>query len=360
MKKGRILKEHLDRLERHELERQAAYVDVLLGQMKESMARGMRNLRESYEAAYREDEEVVYAKATPAAAAAPSIYDVIVPSDEVIMWNRKAADKGKEEDEDEQSSASASSSSSDDDDDDFIEDDMNSNEMVAVAAATPKVYPKEEVAKWTIKAPLHAKRRHKVPLRYEPEVPDRAAAKRERAEEEAAETLTKSNARVSTRDKREFAALRARMGLAHWTTTTETRWGRTRYGNTLEQIRSALGREGPSQSAAQDLFDRIARDTLAGAPPNFAPRLSGTSISCSLCNMAKNCMTRMECTAVDNDHDAQLFFVLGSTCASLAQALVYFWTTLADASSTVDQVDAAFMRVCEAHANKSGTKRPRR
>ncbi len=291
----------------------------------------VQRIKEVYEAMYQDEEDMVLVPATQ-----------------------------PPKDKEEASSSESSISSVEDEDIDSDEDDDDLDDFIDDAEPVSKkikTYSKREAATW-VKPPAAPKRIRRAPLRFEPDVPDKATAKREREAEQGAETLTSANARATKDDKRELKLVHKfldKYTRGEWTKLNrDSTWFRARYGSVLDAIRSALGRENAGQTGVQEIFDKICNDTFfdRDTEPNFKPRTNVERVKCCLCNEKKSCHEWMI------DIERAEVQPIGSICANLARALVGFFATLRDGGS-VDDLDNAFLRVTEAHEAKSSSKRRR-
>lgn len=300
----------------------------------------VQRIREAYEDAYQVNDDEINEE-EPMAILAPA---TLPPKDKEEEFSSESAVSSLEDDEE------------DDDLDEFVDDDMNDD-----AEAAPKklkTYSKREAASW-IKPPAAPKRVRRTPKRFEPDVPDKATAKRDREAEQGAETLTGANARVTKEDEAELDKVYKLLEKYHkygeWPAIKRvSKWFRIRYGDAIDMIRSALGRENAGQVSAQEIFDKICHDSLLDPEhePIFKPRISDEPTKCCLCNERKSCHEWMVDTV-----NAETF-PIGSTCAKLATAMTSFFAILRDGCS-VDDLDDAFLRVMEAHEAKSIRKRRR-
>lgn len=301
----------------------------------------VQRIKEAYEAVYQDDN---------------------IDEDEPMVILAPATPPPKDKEEESSSESAVSSLDDDEDDeddndlDDFVDDDMNDD-----AEAPPKkikTYSKREAASW-IKPPAAPKRVRRTPTRFEPDVPDKATAKREREAEQGAETLTSANAKATPKDKAELRKIyKAHQKYNSWQSIDgSSNWFRARYGSAIGMIRSALGRENAGQAKAQEIFDNICHYSLSDREhePAFKPLACGNQLKtfCCLCNEQKYCHEWLV------DVVKAETFPIGSTCAQLAMAIMSFFALLRDGGS-VDELDAAFLRVMEAHEAKSSRKRRRR
>jgi hypothetical protein len=324
-----LLRQQRDRLIKLELARHKAYVDQLMRQMKDSLDNVLRTITALHCAEDEVEEESSSSSSSSSASSSLDVSSIEPPQEKTALVLVPDNDNDDEDDDEEE------------EDDDFIDD------------APPKKTHRRSSSASNALQPEHVKRVRRTTSRYSPPPNDKAATKRERDEEDAAVTLTSANARATKSDRQELKAVDAQVDRYEHSVTLRqlcdaSPWFRTRYGSGFEQIRSALGREGAHQMVAHSLFDSIANTS---ANVQFDPHpTSSTSTICCFCNTSRSCQ---ELLVIDGEP-----WPIATNCADLARAITNFFAILRVGVS-VDALDAAFLRVMEAHSGKSGAKRRR-
>lgn len=122
-------------------------------------------------------------------------------------------------------------------------------------------------------------------------------------------------------------------------------WYSRKVGRVLNQIRSALGREGPKNQGPRDLWDNIGRDPKA---VKISPLAANRQTTCAFCGGTKPCRYRIW---LGEKRDGGY---VGSSCVGLARA----WCNMAHVLETASHgewhlVQAALDELQSAHAGKS-------
>ncbi len=226
------------------------------------------------------------------------------------------------------------SSSSSSPDESFVADDDDE----------PVVYSEKEYR--VKRAPVRGKRLRKRIERYQPDVPGKETNKRER--EAARDADDVDDAPATRSDAAELDAVHHILhdhpgDVGHLYNASE--WFYSRYGEPLMAISSGLGREGPSQQHARDLFKAICSRTLLDSvdQPKVVARIYGAiRTKCCFCAMTKVCKETLVFGGGDD------LSPIAHCCARLE-----FFVALRDGSD-VDALDACFKEVMDAHAGKGG------
>jgi hypothetical protein len=122
-------------------------------------------------------------------------------------------------------------------------------------------------------------------------------------------------------------------------------WYSRKVGGVLNQIRSALGREGPKNQGPRDLWDDIGRDPEA---VQISPLAAIRQTTCAFCGGTKPCKYRIW---LGEERDGGY---VGSSCVGLVKA----WCNMAHALETAGHgewhlIQAALDELQSAHAGKS-------
>jgi hypothetical protein len=122
-------------------------------------------------------------------------------------------------------------------------------------------------------------------------------------------------------------------------------WYSRKVAAVLNQIRSALGREGPNNQGPRDLWDNIGRDPEA---VEISPLAANHQTTCAFCGGTKPCKFRIW---LGGERDGGY---VGSSCVGLARA----WCDMAHVLETAGHgewhlVQAALDKLQSAHASKS-------
>lgn len=231
-------------------------------------------------------------------------------------------------------SVSESSIISSNDDIDEMEEEEDEDED-----QRPKTKAKPAPAVHYKMKPKVGKRVRKAPNRYSPSRTD--------------QRKSSSSSSVSLSDSGEGRGGGDRTDREHWnvvcrlTAAQRLRnpWYSRKVGGVLNQIRSALGREGPKNQGPRDLWDDIGRDPEA---VQISPLAAIRQTTCAFCGGTKPCKYRIW---LGEERDGGY---VGSSCVGLARA----WRDMAHALETAGHgqwhlIQAALDELQSAHAGKS-------